>query len=204
VNARFVPKTRDEQRALSRAMICASAKQLLQAKGFDAVSVEEIAKAARVTRSTFYLHFRSKEEVLREIVLDMLQDVLGVYEDLVARPVLDYPTIRAWLETFHRNTRAQSKDTLLLRDVARLNPDERQALILGQRMRTIAILGRRFEGMRLTGDSGAAEARKRALAHLLVIQMEGVIAYFSATEGAPDADQGLDILAEQLAAMGPA
>jgi hypothetical protein len=137
-------------------------------------------------------------------VLDMLQDILGVYEDLVARPVLDYPTIRAWLEAFHRNTRAHRKDTLLLRDIARLNPEERQALLLGQRMRTIAILGRRFEALRLTGTSGKAEARKRALAHLFVMQMEGVLAYFSATEGAPDADQGLDILAEQLAAMGPA
>ena len=37
-------------------------------RGYDAVSVEDIARRADVGRSTFYMHYRSKEELLRESV----------------------------------------------------------------------------------------------------------------------------------------
>jgi AcrR family transcriptional regulator len=203
VNARFVPKTRDEQRALSRAMICASAKLLFQTRGYDIVSVEEIAKAAKVTRSTFYLHFKGKEDVLREVAQELLEELLGEYEKLTEIPVLERAVIRAWLEDFHQRSMSRGKDTQLLRAIARLKPEDRQAMLLTQRMRTLSILGRRFEGLRLSGGASPADHRKRVIAHLFVIQLEGVLAYFSATEGAPDVSVGLDVLAEQLVAMRP-
>jgi AcrR family transcriptional regulator len=37
-------------------------------RGYEAVSVEDIARRADVGRSTFYMHYRSKEELLRESV----------------------------------------------------------------------------------------------------------------------------------------
>jgi AcrR family transcriptional regulator len=200
MNTRFVPRTRDEQRALSRAIICASAKQLFLTKGFDHVSVEEIAKAAKVTRSTFYLYFKSKEDVLGEVLTEILHDHLNHYVALVETPVLDFAAIRAWLADYRTSYRIGRDATHLLREIARLNPDERQVMILAHRMRVLAVLGRRFEPLRLGGDAGA-DARKRALAHLLIVQLEGVVAFFSTIEGAPDAGVGLDIVAEQFAAM---
>jgi len=38
--------------------------ELIQKKGFDAVSVEEITRQANLGRATFYLHYKDKEDLL--------------------------------------------------------------------------------------------------------------------------------------------
>lgn len=47
-----------------RSMVAEKAVQLYAAHGFEATSVEDIARAAGISRSTFFRHFRSKEDVV--------------------------------------------------------------------------------------------------------------------------------------------
>lgn len=57
---------------------------LIVQKGYDDVSIQDIADRANVARTTFYLHYRDKEELLLRSMIDM-------YDDLVANmgePVL--------------------------------------------------------------------------------------------------------------------
>lgn len=51
---------------------------LILEKGFDQITVGDIADQANINRATFYLHYRDKEELL----LSCMQDV---YDDLVKR-----------------------------------------------------------------------------------------------------------------------
>lgn len=53
---------RDKQ--LSRDAILASAIELFAQRGYGAVRVEDVAKAAGVSRTTFYNHFSEREEIL--------------------------------------------------------------------------------------------------------------------------------------------
>jgi len=56
------------QSALRRALL-----ELIQEKDYDAITVEEITTRADLARTTFYLHYRDKEELL----LDYFDGVIG-------------------------------------------------------------------------------------------------------------------------------
>ncbi len=56
---------RDRQRLETRQRLYETALQEFRNRGFDAVQVEDIVRAAGVARGTFYLHFQNKEDLLR-------------------------------------------------------------------------------------------------------------------------------------------
>ncbi|GAA5205472.1 TetR family transcriptional regulator [Microbacterium kyungheense] len=66
--------------AASRAAVVAAALELFAEQGFDQTSVEQIAQAAGVSRSTFFRQFGGKDDVVftdHEELLDMLRDFLA-------------------------------------------------------------------------------------------------------------------------------
>jgi AcrR family transcriptional regulator len=66
--------------AETRTGVVAAALELFQAHGFDQTSVEQIAKAAGVSRSTFFRQFGGKEDVVfadHEVLLDELRTFLA-------------------------------------------------------------------------------------------------------------------------------
>ncbi|KNY07674.1 TetR/AcrR family transcriptional regulator [Microbacterium sp. GCS4] len=68
----------------SRDAVVAAALELFQTQGFDQTSVEQIAKAAGVSRSTFFRQFGGKEDVVfadHEVMLDQLREFLAEGHD---------------------------------------------------------------------------------------------------------------------------
>lgn len=66
--------------AASRAAVVAAALELFAAQGFDQTSVEQIAQAAGVSRSTFFRQFGGKDDVVftdHEELLDRLREFLA-------------------------------------------------------------------------------------------------------------------------------
>jgi AcrR family transcriptional regulator len=63
------PKTRRGER--TRQKILNAAQREIGSKGFAEASISTITAEAAVGQGTFYLYFRSKEDVLRELVLRM-------------------------------------------------------------------------------------------------------------------------------------
>src|SRR5579863_10641937 len=57
------------RRSTRNAILKAAMKQFL-AQGFSACSVEDITKAARVPKGSFYNHFKSKQSLAAEIVIE--------------------------------------------------------------------------------------------------------------------------------------
>jgi AcrR family transcriptional regulator len=64
-HARAMPKP-DRRTERSRAALMSAFVGLLLADGYDAVTVEAVCERANVGRSTFYMHYTSKEGILRE------------------------------------------------------------------------------------------------------------------------------------------
>ncbi|KQZ86129.1 transcriptional regulator [Microbacterium sp. Root166] len=63
-----------------RAMVVAAALELFAERGFDQTSVEQIAQAAGVSRSTFFRQFGGKDDVVfadHELLLDRLREFLA-------------------------------------------------------------------------------------------------------------------------------
>jgi AcrR family transcriptional regulator len=65
-----------------------SALQLFEKNGYDAVSIDDIAEAAEVSKSTFYNYFVTKEAVLIKLSMN---SVNGVKEALSKKPRQDEP-----------------------------------------------------------------------------------------------------------------
>src|SRR5690606_31420328 len=69
----------------SRPAVVAAALELFQTQGFDQTSVEQIARAAGISRSTFFRQFGGKEDVLfadHEVLLQELREFLaGGHDD---------------------------------------------------------------------------------------------------------------------------
>jgi AcrR family transcriptional regulator len=58
------PSLRERKKAATRARILAAAEELFTARGYDAVTVAEIADAADVSVKTLFVYFRSKEDLV--------------------------------------------------------------------------------------------------------------------------------------------
>lgn len=91
-------KVSREQMAENRQRILDAAGELFRAKGFEAVSVAEVMKAAGLTHGGFYGHFSSKDDLIAQTLSHIfctpgdepasLDDFLGTYLSALHR---DHP-----------------------------------------------------------------------------------------------------------------
>jgi AcrR family transcriptional regulator len=67
-----------------------AALQLLALKGFDAVTVDEIAATAGVSKRTFFRYFASKEDVVVQFLAHLGE---GIRQELAGRPADEQPSV---------------------------------------------------------------------------------------------------------------
>ena len=90
--------TRLEQKRATRANLIEAARGLFTSRGYTGTTADAIARAAGVSRATFYLHFRSKAEIVVELMQDIEPEVAAAYQalDALVDPTRD--DVAAWLE----------------------------------------------------------------------------------------------------------
>lgn len=124
---KFVMKISRERMVENRDRILVVASRLFREKGFDAVSVSEVMKAAGLTHGGFYGHFSSKDDLVAKTICHALSsgDSRGV--DLRAY-LADYLTPR------HRDNPAAGCPTAgLAADIRHQTPAARAAMTVGLR-----------------------------------------------------------------------
>lgn len=70
------PRRRDISAALTRTAVLHAARDLFIAKGFEATSIDEIARASESSNGAVYHHFRDKQEIFAELFQDSQAAVL--------------------------------------------------------------------------------------------------------------------------------
>jgi TetR/AcrR family transcriptional regulator len=60
----YIAERREDEKERRRAEILAAAEALYIQKGWDAVTVEQVARSARLSRALVYVYFRDKEDLL--------------------------------------------------------------------------------------------------------------------------------------------
>lgn len=77
---------RKEKAILTKNMVFETAIELIKEKGYDDVTVSEICEKAGVAKGTFYVHYKSKEDIIKESYYsDMSQFVLKQYQNLISQ-----------------------------------------------------------------------------------------------------------------------
>lgn len=78
--------TRAEQGRQRKRQLLQVARQLLLEQGYERTSVSSIVRAAGVAQGTFYLYFKSKEQLLPHLRAEVLADYLAVFSRELGRP----------------------------------------------------------------------------------------------------------------------
>lgn len=87
------------RRARTRERICAAARDVFETLGYGAATMERIAEAAQIGRTTLYSHFSDKDEILGAIADDYLTKLVPVIHSLPG-PRPSRRQIDAWLAMF--------------------------------------------------------------------------------------------------------
>jgi AcrR family transcriptional regulator len=90
---------REAQKRMTRELLLKEGLAQFEAKGYGATTVDDIAAAAGTTRTTFYMHFPSKAQLLRELIT-VVNTILTTSDDPPLSAVVasgDRVQIRTWL-----------------------------------------------------------------------------------------------------------
>lgn len=177
----------DAQRALTRERLMSAAWRVFRDRGYATATVDEIAETADASRTTFYLHFRSKAVLFEAMLRDAAPDSRAHFARLDR---LGVPT-RAQVEEWVRYTvRYWEKSGWLVAIM-------RQAVAVDPALATlmIALVEDAVDGMsNYLARGSAREARLRATA--LVLQLEQ-FCFLWIVRGAPyDAEAAIHVLTD--------
>lgn len=77
---------RKEKSILTKNKLFETAIELIKEKGYDNVTISEICEKAGVAKGTFYVHYKAKEDIIKESYYsDMSQFVLKQYNNLISQ-----------------------------------------------------------------------------------------------------------------------
>src|ERR1700738_2281430 len=105
---------RERKKQLTRVLIADAAKRLCADRGFDAVTVAEVARAANVSEVTVFNYFSTKE--------DLFYGAMQFFEETLLDAVRERAPGESVLEAFRRP---------VLEGTRRLGADETAAAIMG-------------------------------------------------------------------------
>ncbi len=149
------------RRAATRLRVCEAASALFFERGFAAVTMEEIAHAADIRRSTLYLHFRDKELVLGAIAADYTVKLRPVIARLPG-PAPTRAEIATWIDDMADFVMRERAATELLVSLSHLPMAPAAALAFGAEFK--GMMAGRLAAFRLALEPGEAMAFARAMA----------------------------------------
>lgn len=92
---------REAQKRMTREMLLDAGLEMFGRKGYAGATIDDIAKAAGATRTTFYLHFSSKADLVSQLLRRAEQIMVGTQGPPLSEVVRsgDRQLIRAWLDS---------------------------------------------------------------------------------------------------------
>ena len=111
---------RQAQRDLTRSRIKNAAKSLFYERHYDATTMDEIALAAGLRRSTLYLHYRDKAEILADVIAEYAPKAKAQLAALPGpRPSLE--AVAAWVRKVARFVHKESVPLSIILELRRRN-----------------------------------------------------------------------------------
>lgn len=155
---------RKQQKNYTRQRLLQVSRELFVKKGPQATGIDDIAKAAGTSRATVYTHFSGKQDIIRELLTEIWDTALSLYEDFDQLPDWSRPSILGWLrQVFDAWEEYGQSTNIVLREM----PSEVNAEFQTQLEGHVAALTRTREKW---SHFSPDEATRRA--YLLVLQLQ--------------------------------
>jgi AcrR family transcriptional regulator len=163
-----VERLRLAQRSFTRARICAAARSIFAAEGFDAATMEQVATASGTRRSTVYNHFRDKDEILAAIAEEFADGSVKLIHTL-PRGLPSRADIDTWMDEVAAFTIREQIPTILLMNLGAGAdiPPELEAV----GVRLMQALAERLPAFRRALEPGPDQGLTQARARLVLQQM---------------------------------
>lgn len=186
---------RELHKAMTRDLIRDAARQLFMANSVLAVTMEQIAIKAGVSRPTVYSHFRDKDEIISDIVEAYVLRVIDVNK-AIAGPDPSVRDIRDWLDAKVAFYKEEGVSLSLLHQAGHGDPKGRTRLARDSMTQTLESFASRLPAFRLAIAEGAHQPHARMRAEMLVRQITAACD-LCAREGPTPANMAaLDITAD--------
>lgn len=186
---------RDAHKALTRERIRNAVKDLLLTSTANAVTMERIAIAAGVSRPTVYVHFKDKDEIIRDIVAIYGQRVVAVNKS-IAGPNPSIPEIREWLERKVAFYKVERVSLSLLYQAGHADAAGRSHVAHEMMTQAMMSLAAALPAFRAAIEPGAHQPHARVRGEMLIRQVTAACD-LCAREGMTQANEAaLDITAE--------
>ena len=98
---------RDKETEVRKGYVLDAARLVLERKGVEGTSMEEIAEAAEYTRRTLYSYFKGRDEILLLLHMANNAERLGVQADLLRDSGAGLDSLRAWAHCYFEYVRAR-------------------------------------------------------------------------------------------------
>jgi TetR/AcrR family transcriptional regulator len=113
------PARKSNSNTPTRDSVFDAAKPLFSARGFDGVSVDDIARDAGVNKAMIYYHFADKLALYRAVVGDGLQAMAGTVQTIVQTPGNAPDKLDAFVAAFVKMTETRPwMPSIMLREIA--------------------------------------------------------------------------------------
>lgn len=92
---------RKERSLITKKLLFSTAIKLIKQHGFENISVSDICKQANVAKGTFYVHYQSKEDIIRDsYYLDMNNYIIEQFS-IYREKILKHPYMIKFLISYY-------------------------------------------------------------------------------------------------------
>jgi AcrR family transcriptional regulator len=168
-----LPNKRALQKNRTRRAILQAGREVFAARGFEAPNVADLARAAGISRATFYLHYQSREEVMQAVFEREVRWQLRRYRTLTADIVASKRKLLGWAERFIAGFKTERHYVLIIYRALSVDP-KNLAPIMRARYRTVRAVARRVPAFRLLGANGKLDRERAIEMYFLTQRLEDV------------------------------
>jgi len=190
------PRTlRAEQRAYTQRRLTEAGLQVFHEHGYTQASIDQVVTAAGASRATFYLHFKSKAQLMERVITARQSDLMGTYDRFAE--IHSRSQLREWLSDVlafasadrGRYINVLSQAALAEKSIARMQDkifdDYTDAIMAGRSL------------------SPRQEERARVRVRLLILQLERLIFMWLVRGWNPEHEELVDALTDSWVGMLP-
>lgn len=128
---RSAPTLREQQKELTRRRLIEAATEVFGRDGYASSRVEDIAFASGVSRATFYLHFKAKIDIVRELMGPLRSDSVALYRELDAVGDPTWDQLSEWMTRVIDYWRRNRTQIMVLNQAIGVEPELASFLVDG-------------------------------------------------------------------------